>query len=100
MFIQEKYLITSNSTGAAPVASDSTATILICKHCKREFMVPNEEVSKLDAVDDVCESTECVKAHDKESMTAKMAEIKTETSKIVNNINGSVTDEINKALGR
>ena len=98
MFIQEKYLITANSAGAAEGISGHSASILTCKYCKNEFMVPSEEASKLDVID-VCEATECVKAHEKESMAVKMAEIKNEVGGIVKDLNNNLTEEINKALG-
>lgn len=92
MFIEEKYLITPNSTGAAAGNTDSTISILVCKHCKREFMVPNDVADKL-TVKDVCAAPECVDAHVKGIANATVAEIKNKAA-------GDIAGDIQKVLGK
>ena len=86
MFIEEKYLITPNSTGVA--GSGETATILTCKYCHREFMLPDEVADKLE-VKDVCEATECKAAYERAEMASKLAAAKADSSDV---------DAVKKAL--
>ena len=92
MFIEEKYLITTNSADAAAGTTDSTISILVCKHCKREFMVPNDVADKL-TVKDVCAAQECVDAHVKGIANATVGEIKNKAA-------GDIAGDIQKVLGK
>ena len=92
MFIQEKYLKGPNTDVSAGVE-------VKCKYCGREFIVPFTSVGADDFVH-VCEATECMKAHEKEGMAAKIADIKNEAGGIVNDLKDNLTNEINKALGK
>lgn len=89
MFIQEKYLmVPGDDPNPTTMGAVSTITILKCKYCAREFMVPNNEVDKLTVID-VCEADECKRAYEKQVAAAKLAELKT---------NSSEADEVKRAL--
>ena len=94
MFIQEKYLFSLSNP--LPNVEDG-GPILACKYCHREFMVPKAEVEKL-TVKDVCESTECQKAHDQQQMAIQLEQLKAETNKVVNGLESNFKDELSKAL--
>jgi hypothetical protein len=76
MLISEMYLITEDSKGAAEGITEPT-TIMKCKFCSREFLVPSLEAWVLPHA---CEATACKTAHDKEVAAAKLAYIKSGTA--------------------
>lgn len=100
MYIQEKYLLKpdyTNGANGAGVSSDSSITILKCKYCGREFMVPNDEIGNI-TVMDVCESEPCKTSYEKQYLASKLEEIKNQAGEVTNTIADKVKDTMKKVL--